>query len=181
MRQEGRTAKRYAKALFLLVRETGRVEAIGDELNAFLEVLSADRRLAEFLTWPWVRGAAKQAVAQAVAERLGCSKAARDFLGLVAARGRMSHAPGIAQAYRDLVDRGLGRLRAPVRTAVALTGTERTRLAGRLGQVAGKEVIVEESVDPTLLGGFVAQIGSLVLDGSLDGQLARMRERLVRG
>ena len=50
-----------------------------------------------------------------------------------------------------------------------------------IGRALGKQVIVEESVDTSLLGGFVAQVGSLILDGSLDGQLARMRERLVRG
>lgn len=181
MRRGGATTGRYAKALFLLARESGRVEAVGDELNAFLEVLTAERRLNELLSRRWVEGAAKRSVARAVAERLGCSRLVKDFLGLVATRGRMDHLPAMARAYRDLVDREGGRVRAQVRSAVALTDTERGELAGRLARVVGKEVIVEESVDSTLLGGFVAQIGSLVVDGSLDGQLARMRKRLVGG
>ena len=68
-----------------------------------------------------------------------------------------------------------------MRTAVALTDDEKRWLAARLGQALGKQVVLEETVDPSLLGGFVAQVGSYVLDGSLDGQLARMRERLARG
>ena len=71
--------------------------------------------------------------------------------------------------------------RAAVRAAVAFTEEEKRQLAARLGQALGKQVIIQETVDPSLLGGFVAQVGSLILDGSLDGQLARVRERLARG
>ncbi len=55
------------------------------------------------------------------------------------------------------------------------------RLAARLEGILGKHIIVEEQVDQTLLGGFIAQVGSFILDGSLDGQLGRMRERLAGG
>jgi F-type H+-transporting ATPase subunit delta len=65
---------------------------------------------------------------------------------------------------------------------VALTDAERTTLASRLGQaLGGKQVALEEVVDQNLLGGFVAEIGSVIVDGSLDGQLARLKERLARG
>lgn len=181
MRRQEATARRYAKALFQVAREGRRLDAVGDELANVLEVLAADRRLEEFLSRPWIKGATKRSVAAAVAERLGCSPLVRDFVGLVAQRGRTDHLAEIARAYRSLLDAERGRVRAQVRSAVALSDAERGRLAVGLARIAGKEVIVEGSVDARLLGGFVAQIGSLVLDGSLDGQLTRMRERLVRG
>lgn len=181
MRRQEATAKRYAKALFLVARESGRLEAVGDELSGFGEVIAADRRLGEVLTRPWLKGSTKKSVAIAVADRLGCGKLVKDFLGLLALRGRMDHLAGVVRAYRNFLDDERGRVRARVRSAVALSDHEQGKLAAGLARVAGKEVIVEESVDSTLLGGFVAQIGSLVLDGSLNGQLARMRERLVRG
>jgi F-type H+-transporting ATPase subunit delta len=65
---------------------------------------------------------------------------------------------------------------------VPLTDDERRILAGRVSRaLGGRTVLIEEVVDPGLLGGFVAEIGSLIVDGSLDGQLARMRQRLARG
>ena len=64
---------------------------------------------------------------------------------------------------------------------MALNAKEKQELAARLERALGKRIILEEQVDTTLLGGFVAQVGSLILDGSLDGQLARMRQRLARG
>lgn len=181
MRRQEATARRYAKALFQVAREARRLDAVGDELANVLEVLAADRRLEEFLSRPWIKGATKRSVAAAVAERLGCSPLVRDFVGLVAQRGRTDHLAEIARAYRSLLDAERGRVRAQVRSAVALSDAERGRLAVGLARITGNEVIVEGSVDARLLGGFVAQIGSLVLDGSLDGQLTRMRERLVRG
>ena len=89
--------------------------------------------------------------------------------------------PRWSAAYRALVDDELGRVRAEVRTAVALTDDEKRQLAARLGRASASRSSLEETVDASLLGGFVAQVGSLILDGSLDGQLARMRERLARG
>ena len=181
MRQQEATARRYAKALFGVAREAGRLDAVGDELARVLEVLAAERRLQEFLSRPWIKGATKKSVTLGVAEQLGCSPLVRDFIGLVAQRGRTDHLTEIARAYRSLLDAERGQARAQVRSAVTLGEAERGQLAACLARIAGKEVIVEARVDTSLLGGFVAQIGSLAVDGSLDGQLARMRERLVRG
>lgn len=180
MRRHGGTAKRYAKALFLVAQESGRVEVVAGELAAFLEITAAEGRLREFLLRPWIKSLPKKSLVSGLADRLGCCTLVKDFLGLLAAHGRMDHLPEILEAYRNFHDAGLGRARARVRSAVPLSDTERGELAARLARIVGKEVDLEESVDSTLLGGFVAQIGSLVVDGSLNGQLGRMRERLVR-
>jgi len=69
-----------------------------------------------------------------------------------------------------------------VRTAVPLTDSDRSALSARLSRaLGGKQVLVEEVLDKSLLGGFVAEIGSLIVDGSLNGQLSRLRERLTQG
>jgi F-type H+-transporting ATPase subunit delta len=120
-------------------------------------------------------------VAAEIGAKLQLSPLTRDFLGLVAQKGRAEYLEAIADAFRALVDGDQNRVRAQVRTAVALTDAERAALAEKLGRaLGGKNVVVEETVDTQLLGGFVAEIGSFIVDGSLDGQLARLRERLVR-
>ena len=180
-RQEG-VAKSYAKALFALAKERAQTEQIGTELQRMADVVTAAGELGAFLGRPWVTSAAKRAAATEVASRLEVSALARDFLALVAAKGRADHLEAIAVAYRDLVDADQGRVRARVRTSVALTDVERASLSARLSRaLAGKRVLLEEEVDTALLGGFVAEVGSLVLDGSLDGQLARIHQRLAAG
>lgn len=172
----------YAKAVFELAKERGQVEAIGRELDAVAEQIRGEPTLHAFFARPWVTGGVKRATAVEIATRLGLSQLTRDLVGLAAAQGRAAQLAAIGGAYRDLVDRDLGRIRARVRTAVALTGDERRMLGARLQRaLGGNEVIIEEVVDRALLGGFVAESGSYVVDGSLEGQLGRMRERLEKG
>jgi F-type H+-transporting ATPase subunit delta len=174
-------ARSYAKALFELARERQQTDVVGRELAGVIEVVASDSALPQFLARPGISSAAKRAVADEIAQRLGVSKLVRDFVGLVADQGRGEQLPDIADAYRDLVDADAGRVRARVRSAVALTEQERSTLASRLGAALGKTVVVEDRVDRELLGGLVAEVGSLVADGSLDGQLARIKDRLERG
>jgi F-type H+-transporting ATPase subunit delta len=172
----------YAKALFELARERNQVEAIARDLATVGELFARDAELRAFFARPWVASSAKRAAAAEIAVRLEVSTLARDFLALVAVQGRVDHLDAIITAYRELDDEAAGRVRARVRTAAPLSEAERSSLASRLGRViGGKQVVLEEVADRELLGGFVAEVGSLLVDGSLDGQLARLRDRLERG
>ena len=182
MKTSPAVAKSYAKALFELARERQQAEQVEGELERAAAVVAGDDALAAVLGRPWISPANKRRLAEEVGQRLELSKLGRDFLALVAAQGRADHLEAIAGAYRDLLDVERGRVRARVRTAVALSDAERAALSARLSRaLGGKQVLTEEVVDKNLLGGFVAEIGSLVVDGSLDGQVARLRDRLVHG
>jgi len=177
-----RVDRSYAKALFALAQERGRADTVLRELAAAADLFAREPELRAFLSRPWVTTTVKRDAAAEVAARLEVAPLTRDFLARVAAHGRAERLPSIAAAYLELVDDAAGRVSARVRTATPLTADERAALAGRLSRVTGgKQVVLEEAVDGALLGGFVAEIGSLLVDGSLDGQLARLRERLVKG
>ena len=181
MRSHERTARRYAKALYDVAHETGATEAIGQELEQVAAICAGDAGAHDVLTRPWIKPADRRAVAMAIAQKVGARKLVQDFAGLVAERGRADHLPEIVEAYRTLVDAELGRTRAQVGPRLPSTAGEKQQLSGKLEHAVGKRIILEEQVDATLLGGFIAQVGSLIFDGSLDGQLARMRQRLARG
>ena len=181
MRAHEGTARRYAKALHLIARESGATQPVAEDLERFREVFDGDVEAHDVLTRPWIKGVDRRAIAEGVGQQAGCGKLVIDFVGLVAERGRMDHFGEIIAAYRALVDDDLGQARATVRTAAPLTDAERQELGRRLEHAIGKRILLEERMDPTLLGGFIAQVGSYIVDGSLDGQLARMRERLARG
>ena len=179
MKASQAAVKPYARALHDLARERQQTDAVARELQAMVDLLQRDAELRDFFGRPWVSAAAKRAAAMEVAARLELSPLVRDFVGLVARAGRAPDLGAIAATYRDMVDADLGRVRAQVRTRVALTEGERDALRARLAGVTGaREVIVEEQVDDQLLGGFVAEVGTYIVDGSVDGQLARMGERL---
>jgi F-type H+-transporting ATPase subunit delta len=181
MRTPQAAVKPYARALHDLAKERQQTEAVTRDLDAMVEVVEGDAELRNFFDSPWVPAAAKRTAAVEIAGRLELSPLVRDFVGLVARGGRAQHLAAIATLFRDMVDEDLGRVRARVRTRVALTDAERDALRARLGTVmGGKQVIMKEDVDAYLLGGFVAEIGTYIVDGSLDGQLARIEERLKR-
>ena len=175
MPQHHGAATAYARAVFDLAKERGQVEVIGRELDTVAEQITAEPSLRDFFARPWVTGAAKRATAVEIATRLGLSQLTRDLVGLAALQGRADQLAAIGEAYRDLVDRDLGRVRVRVRTAVPLTDEERQLSARLRRMLGGNEMVLEETVDRGLLGGFIAESGTYVVDGSLEGQLERMR------
>jgi F-type H+-transporting ATPase subunit delta len=180
VKPQGASARPYAKALFALAKDRGQADAVAGELRTVVDVVAGDAALRAFFQRPWVAPATKRAVAAEVAARIDVSQLVRDFLALVVAQGRGDHLDAIAATYRDLLDEDLGRVRARVRTAVTLSDGERAALATKLGRaLGGKQVVIEEAIDRSLLGGFVAESGSVIVDGSLDAQLARLRRRLA--
>ena len=181
MKTSPAVAKSYAKAIFELARERNQADQIQAELERAAEAVAAAGDATDVLRRPWISPEVRKRLAEEIGQKLELSKLTRDFLGLLAAQGRADHLAAIAHTYRDMLDAANGRVRARVRTAVALTDADRAALSEKLRRALGKQVVVEEVVDRNLLGGFVAEIGSLIVDGSLDGQLARMRERLVKG
>lgn len=187
MKSQQGTGRAYAKALFSLAKERNQIDTIAGELEAAIALVDGEPALAGFFARPWVGAQAKKNAAGEVATRLGFSKLTHDCLVLLAMRGRIDHLAAIAAAYRELDDAEQGRVRARVRTATPLTEQDRATLASRLGRALARarggappSVVIDEAVDTSLLGGFVAEIGSVLVDGSLDGQLARVHDRLAR-
>ena len=175
-------ARSYAKALYALAKERGVAETVSRDLDQVVAAVTGDAELQMFFARPWYSPDAKRKVAAEIAGRLGVSPLVRDFLSLVAARGRANQIAEIVAAFRDDMDQDLGRVRARVRTAVALTADEKAALQAKIGRALGAgNVILEEVVDQGLLGGFIAEVGSQILDGSLDGQLERIHHRLATG
>jgi F-type H+-transporting ATPase subunit delta len=175
-----RAAAPYAKALFALAKERDQTELIGRELGEAAATFESVAELRDFFARPWIQATVKRTVATEVAQRSGLSKLTTDFLALVAERGRTDHLKVIAEKYQKRLDEDLGRVRAQVRTTVPLTAEERGALSAKLGKALGsRQVVLEEIVDRTMLGGFIVESDSIVLNGSLEGQLDRMRRRLA--
>jgi len=174
-----RAAASYAKALFELAKERDQTELVGRELGDLAAILEGDRALRDFFARPWTPPAVKRTVAMEVAQGSGLSKLTSDFVTLVAGRGRTDHIDAIAERYGKLLDEHFGRVRARVRSTVPLTDEERRTLSAKIGQaLRSRQVLLDEIIDPTMLGGFVVETRGIVLDGSLEGQLDRIRRRL---
>jgi F-type H+-transporting ATPase subunit delta len=174
----GTIARRYAKALFDLAVEGGKVEAWSQSLVELKAVVEGSPELRELLQNPVYTREQRQGLAGRLAQALGLEPQPTSLLALLAERNRLAYLSGIADTFGRLADDKLGRVRARVTSAVPLAEGEATALAARLAGITPGQVILERHVDAALLGGAVAQVGSLVYDGSLRAQLEELRRAL---
>lgn len=174
-------AKRYAKALLEIGKEDGKTELYGKELKAVAQLFASSAELESVLVRPGFDFDSRKRVLVAILDKLGVSPMVANFFRLLMDRGRISAARDIAEMYGLLLDEVNGITRAEIRTASALQEEEVKRLTQSLKSVAGREVALEIIEDPSLIGGVVAKIGDLVLDGSVKTQLESLKESLRRG
>jgi len=175
----GSVARRYARALFGIGVDAGTFEALGQEIGDLAALWTAAPDLRELLENPVFRPDEKRKVLEQILPRVAPTAEVRRLAMLLLERRRITLLPAIARAYRDLADAHTGRVRARVTSAEPLTAAAADRVRRALEERTGKKVIVETAVDPSLIGGVVAQVGDLVLDGSVRTQLADLRSKLL--
>jgi len=175
----GSVARRYARALFGIGVDAGTFEALGDELTELAALWNGSDELRQALENPVFKPEQKRAVMQSILPKVAPTAEVQRFVLLLLDRRRITLLPAIARAYRDMTDVHVGRVRAEVTSAEELSPQTLDRVRRSLEQRTGKKVIVEVAVDAALIGGVVAQVGDLVLDGSVRTQLADLRQKLV--
>lgn len=166
----------YAKALVGVVMDgdASRADAVAAELDAVAETLAAVPEFQRALTTPTVPVETKSEILDSVLDALGIQPPTRRFLHVVQQHYRMEHMPDIAAAYRELVDRAAGRVRASIEVAGTLGEEQRRRIVDGLSEALGIDVVASFDDRPELLAGFRVQVGSKVFDGSLVGQVDRL-------
>jgi len=173
-------ARRYAKALLALGQEDGNLSRYGEELSAFTKVM-ADQEVAEALTNPIYPKEIRLKILKALLDKMGLSKIMVNFLGLLMDKMRIGHIQAINQHYQRLVDEANNVQRATVVTAEPLGGDLEKEVKAILEKMTGKTVFLEVKTDPEIIGGIVAHVGDLTLDGSVKTQLHNLKEFLIKG
>ena len=175
----GSVARRYAKALFELGVDKGNFEALGQDLEALARLYTESRELRQTLENPVFKQSQKRAIVQSVLPRVATNPLLHSFALLLVDRGRIGTLPMIARAFQEMTDAQLGRVRAVVTSAKPLDATTESEIQRALERRTGKKVLMKSEVDPTLIGGVVARVGDLVLDGSLRTRLASVGNRIL--
>ena len=172
-------AIRYARALLdVAVKERADLEAIERDLTQFGDLFSRYPLLEKVLLNPAVPVPRKRA---AVADLLGLAKLSpivSKLLTLLADRDRLVLVPELLAAYRERLLEHQNVVRAEVTTSVPLDAERTSAIQRGLANLTGRTVTLSTKVDPTIIGGMVARIGSTVYDASVTRQLERMKERL---
>lgn len=174
----GPIARRYAKALFSLAVETGRVEGWAKSLELLRQAVESSPDLEDVLSNPVYSKERRRAIVEKLASAFSLDAEPANLLFLLGDRNRLAYLPAVVETFRDLSDAHLGRIRAKVTSAVKLDDVAAQAIADKLSQATKVKVLLDRAVDPALLGGVIAQVGSLVYDGSVRAQLENLRNRL---
>jgi F-type H+-transporting ATPase subunit delta len=172
------SANRYAKALLdVAIKEADPARAEQD-LAAFVRLFEGHDELRRALTNPAVAVASKRAMTEQIVARLKPVSPVGKLLMLLANRDRLELLPDLLRTYRERLQDHQQVVRAEITTAVPLPTDRAAQLEGKLAAVTGRKVTMSTHVDPSIIGGLVARVGTTVYDGSIATQLARLRERL---
>lgn len=174
-------AKRYAKALFNLAEGDGKVEQYGQELDGFVRLSGELPELANAIQNPLYPEAARKSVFHAIAQGVGLSPILNSFINLLIEKKRVQNVGEIAEYYHKLIDEYANVARAQITAATQLDENVIQEIAQTLEKMTGKHVVVEFQQDAGLIGGVVAKIGDMVLDGSVKRQLLNFKETMKRG
>ncbi len=172
-------AERYAKGLSRAVEDDAQVEAAAKHLREVCGIYEEDHDFRSVMLNPAIEVNDRARVLGAVVEAVGAAKEVARLLDVLLRRGRIATLPDVAEVFESIVDERLNRLSARVSSAAELEDTQRERLGSVLERFSGKRVHMDIKVDPSILGGVVARMGSTVIDGSVRTRLNRLRDTLL--
>lgn len=173
-------ASRYARALYSLAAESRQQDEVFSQMRVFAEAFQADAEIENFLNTPMVQPALKIKAVEALLGKMNVVESLKDFLLLLAKKGRLPLFPAIVTSYQQISDETHGVTRGQVRSAAVLGPEARKRIEELVSKATKKQVILTYKEDPSLLGGLVAQVGSFTFDDSLLSHLSRINEQLTR-
>ena len=169
----------YARALFEAALDAGRLEAVSTDLAHLATTLDDVPELRAFLRNPQIETAGKAEVLEQVSA--GADHLVRNFVHLVAEKGRGGELAEMNAELEVLVARAQNRLTVELTTSYELSDNEARSIVELIEKASGRKIEATRSVDPSLIGGIVLQIGSYRADGSVRGRLERLRHQLTAG
>ena len=167
----------YAKALFEVARAEGSLDEVEDELFRFARSYENNESLRNALTDEMIPAGKRQAI---VEDLLGGKSTATtvQLVSMVVGSGRGRDLPAIIDQLVERASSAKNLEVAQVRSAIALTDDQQTRLSAALANATGKQVNLKVVVDPSVLGGIIATVGDTVIDGSVRTRLDQLKARL---
>jgi len=174
-------ARRYAEALADVATARNQVEQIDNDMRVFADMMNSSSELHDMFASPIVSQTDKLRVLDALISRSNPDQMTANLLRTMLSHHRLQHVAAVYEQFRRSINERKGLIVAEVTTATEVGAVEQEKLGRTLEQMTGKQVEFKFKTDPSLIGGVVTRIGSVVYDGSVRTQLQEIKERLKRG
>ncbi|MBU0485433.1 MAG: F0F1 ATP synthase subunit delta [Proteobacteria bacterium] len=171
-------AKRYAKALFAVGKEEGSLEELSRNLAEVAAAIATTPELIDALVNPVYPVEVREKVMDYVIKSMKASQVMANFLNLLVQKKRANVLADIAEVFQVMVDDDNNICRGKVVSATELSSSLNDKVKAMLEKITGRQVILKNEVDPSIIGGLIAKVGDLVLDGSIKTQLTGLKESI---
>ena len=173
-------AGRYARA-FAEVAAEHKMDAERTilELDQLSAMVQESHELHNVFLNPSVPHEQKIKLLDAIIKKMNGNAMLRNFMAVLIDHRRISQISEIAREFREQMDERMGIAEAQVNSARELSASEKKALESQLAGVTGKQIRASYAEDPALLGGAVVRIGSTIYDGSVLGQLEKIKHQIV--
>ena len=172
-------AEVYARALFEVAREQGKLDELREQLGQFADALDSNRELAVFFFSPYFSGAEKREALDRVLD--GADPSFLNFLRLLIENHRMPVIFRARQQYERMWEKENELLPVEITSAIELDQATTEKLGREIGERAGRRVRLAAHVDPNILGGIVLRVGNSILDASIRNRLEQLRRHVAQG
>jgi F-type H+-transporting ATPase subunit delta len=172
------TAFTYAQSILELANEQKQAEPIGQELVSLKQILDENPSVREVFTNPAISAEEREQLLERVF-RNNLAPLLFNTLGVLNAHNRLGLISQIAQAYDELLDKQLGKVEVDLTVAQKLDATQLERARQQISQSLGRDAIVHQYVDDSIIGGMIVRVGDKLVDASVRYQLAAMRKQLL--
>ena len=171
---------RYATALFELAKSEGQLDTVGADLDQLESALVDSADLGALISSPVYSREEQAAGIKAVAAKMGLSPLVANTLGLMATKRRLFVLPALIKSVKGLIADDKGEVTAEVTAAKALTDAQADALAKSLAETVGKgkSIVINTTVDESLIGGLIVQVGSRMIDTSIRSKLANLQNAM---
>ncbi len=166
---------RYASALFDLALSEKKIPAVEKDLKTFDDLLNGSEDLKRLVVSPVFSADDQYKAIDALLTKAKMTGLVGNFIRVVAKNRRLFAMQGMLSAYRKLVADHKGEMTAEVTVASALNATQTKELKAALKSVVGKEVAINATIDPSILGGMIVKVGSRQIDTSLKTRLSSLK------
>jgi len=172
-------ARRYAEALADVSTAHNQTDAVMQELKQFVDLYTSSADLSGFFPNSRISQADKLKVLNAIISRLRVSQTTANLFRLLLKHYRLQSISFVCQEFQREINKRRGIVSAEITTAGPVGAAERDLIIGRLKAVTGKEVQANFKIDPSLIGGAITRIGSVVFDGSIRTQLQTIKQKMA--
>ena len=173
------TSKSYALALYELAKENSEINKVGDGMNGIKTLLSESFDFKEMILNPVVGKEEKKEVIFKIADQYNFCQTLKKFLSFLTSKNRLFFLNQIIGSFSDLASNSRGELKANLLSSKELSKVELEKIRSELSKDFQSPIKIDYKYDPTLIGGLVIQVGSVMVDTSIKSKLRQLQKSMI--